>query len=305
MRWTVLRRGSGDVMGDHLSKAERERDAANQTYFITLAESRASLVSLPVLAFVNAAVLSLLTFTIVASTAFYGGHRAFLFLYYVHIAVLGFCGLVLFLSFFRAVIFRFQVFFSSVMAVFAAILVYTTCMMPIAMITLVIREGYGMFDLAVFPVVAALGLLYVCGATAVHVWLLRKRLREGHSEARTWGNLVAASSVYNSKSLWTIFGVVMIVPNVLTQGQYLTTTFGVLGFLLFATVVTSLPVEFTYLAYLKSQDRRYWDVRPRKRVRTKGEVRALVKKVALWVGIVFAVFVVLLVLTKLGMSDSR
>ncbi|WP_433862356.1 hypothetical protein [Streptomyces sp. L7] len=34
-------------------------------------------------------------------------------------------------------------------------------------------------------------------------------------------------------------------------------------------------------------------------------VRAIVKKVALWVGIVFAFCVVLLVLTKLGMSDTR
>lgn len=292
-------------MSNKSSKAERARDVANETYFITLAESRASLVNLPVLAFVNAAILSLLTFTIVASIAFYAGSPPFLFLYYAHLAVLGLSGVVMLLSFFRSLIFRFQVFFSSVLAVFAAILVYTTCMLPIAMITLEIREGYGMFDLAIFPVVGVVGLLYVFGATAVHVWLLRKRLREGHSEARTLGNLTAASNVYNSKSLWIIFAAVMIIPNVLTQGQYLWNMFGVLGLLLFATVVPSLPVEFTYLAYLKSQDRRYWDFRPPKRVRTKKQVHAILKKVALWVGIVFAFCVVLLVLTKLGMSDSR
>ncbi|GAA4143884.1 hypothetical protein [Leifsonia shinshuensis] len=292
-------------MSNQLSKSERERDAANQTYFITLAESRASLGGLSGLAFINAALMSLLTFTIVASMAFYVGSRSFLFLYFAHLAVLGFSAVVFLVSLVRPLTFRFQVFFSSLLAVFATLLVYTLCLMGLGMITNVTRGGYTMFDLAVFPVVAVIGLLYVCGATVVHVLLLRKRLREGHSEARTWGNLVAASSVYNSKSLWTIFGAVMIVPNVLTQGQYLWNMFGVAAFLLFATVTPSLPVEFTYLAYLKSRDRRYWEHRPGRRVRSKGEVRAIVKKVALWVGIVFAFCVVMLVLTKLGMSDSR
>ncbi|MEY9952741.1 hypothetical protein [Leifsonia sp. EB34] len=292
-------------MSNQLSKSERERDAANQTYFITLAESRASLVNLPMLAFVNAALMSLLTFTIVASMAFYVGSRSFLFLYYAHLAVLGFSAVVFLVSLVRPLTFRFQVFFSSLLAVFATLLVYTLCLMGLGMITNVTRGGYTMFDLAVFPVAGVMGLLYVCGAIVVHVLLLRKRLREGHSEARTMGNLTAASSVYNSKSLWIIFGAVMIVPNVLTQGQYVSNTLGVILFLLFASVVPSLPVEFTYLAYLKSQDKRYWEHRPGRRVRTKREVRAIVKKVTLWVGIVFAFCVVLLVLTKLGMSDSR
>lgn len=292
-------------MGDRSSKAERERDAANQTYFITLAESRASLGGLSGLAFINAALMSLPTFSIVALMAFDAGSRAFLFLYYAHLAVLGFSGLVFLVSLVRPLIFRFQVFFSSLLAVFATFLVYTLCLMGLALITLAKRGSHTTFDFALVPVVGVVGLLYVCGATVVHVLLLRKRLRDGHSEARTWGNLVAASSVYSSKSMWIIFGVVMIVPNVLTQGQYLTNMIGVLGSLLFATVVPSLPVEFTYLAYLKSQDMRYWEHRPGRLVRSKGEVRAIVKKVALWVGIVFAFCVVMLVLTKLGMSDSR
>jgi hypothetical protein len=292
-------------MGDHLSKAERERDAANQTYFITLADSRASLVNLPMLAFVTAVILSLFTFSIVASMAFHAGSGAFLFLYYAHLAVLGFCGLGVVLSFFRSLTFRFQVFFSICLAVFATFMVYTLALGTLAMTASATRGGRTMFDLAVFPVVCVVGLLYVCGASVAHVLLLRKRLREGHSEARTIGNLTAASSVYNSKSLWIIFGVVTIVPNVITQGQYVSNTLGVMLFLLFATVTPSLPVEFTYLAYLKSRDRRYWEHRPGRRVRSKGEVRAIVKKVALWVGIVFAFCVVLLVLTRLWMSDFR
>ncbi|MFF1571978.1 hypothetical protein ACFVWR_04465 [Leifsonia sp. NPDC058292] len=90
----------------------------------------------------------------------------------------------------------------------------------------------------------------------------------------------------------------MIVPNVITQGQYLPNILGVILFLLIATVMSSLPVEFTYLAYLKSRDKRYWEKQPPMRVATKQQRAAVFKKVGKWVLIVLAVLVALLIMTK-------
>ncbi|GAB3575470.1 hypothetical protein GCM10027406_07010 [Leifsonia lichenia] len=278
-------------MGYKLSKDERERVAANETYFIVLAESRASLVNLPVIAFVNALFLGFITLMAGATATVPGSHQGFFgVLFCAHLVLLAFSALVLLLTFLRPLIFRVQVLFSGVMAVCAAVMVYALCFVGIAMVVHVDRAGNTVLDVALFPVVGVIGLLYICGATVVHVLLLRKRLREGHSEARTLGNLGAASSLYSSKSMWFIFAAVTVIPNILTQGQYLVQTLGVILFLFLAAVTPSLPVEFSYLAYLKSRDKRYWEVRPRKR-RKKGRAHAVFKKIGMWVGIFGAVCV--------------
>ena len=135
--------------------------------------------------------------------------------------------------------------------------------------------------------------MYLCGAILVHVLLLRKRLLEGHSEKRTMGNYLAASSVYSSKSLWIIFGVAVIGPNLLTGGRYVLVTLGALMFLVFASAFTSLPVEIGYLTYLKSRDKKYWEERPPKivvpRAQKRAQRTAALKKVAKWLLAVLAV----------------
>lgn len=49
-----------------------------------------------------------------------------------------------------------------------------------------------------------------------------------------------------------------------------------------ATVVTGLPVECTYLAYLKARDKRYWEERPPRRGSQRERLR-LAAKIATWV----------------------
>ncbi|MEE8737732.1 MAG: hypothetical protein SOI66_02335, partial [Bifidobacterium sp.] len=88
--------------------------------------------------------------------------------------------------------------------------------------------------------------------------LLRHRLRVGFSQERTNGNFMATSKIHVSKSFWIIFAVTMIVPNLLTQGEYLINIFGWCGVLLFSVVFPSPIVEFSYLAYLKAKDKKYW-----------------------------------------------
>lgn len=98
----------------------------------------------------------------------------------------------------------------------------------------------------------------VVGSLAANSLLLRHRLRVGFSQERTNGNFMATSEIHVSKSFWIIFAVTMIVPNLVTQGKYLPNVFGWVLLLLFSVVFPSPIVEFSYLAVLKTKDKKYW-----------------------------------------------
>ena len=281
-------------------KSERARDEANCNYFVSLAESRASLTNLPMMAFVTVFLLAL-TLAWLGSMVFYAGYRDQAPLFYAQIAVIGFSTVVLVSSAFRGWVFRYQVFASSLTVFFAVVgWVYATSLMAICIGTVEIGvSGSATFSSARLAIAGIVGPLYVCSAAVVHVLLLRKRLREGHSERRTMGNYLAASSVYSSKSLWIIFAVAVIGPNVLTGGRYVLMTFGLLLFLLFASVLTSLPVEFGYLAYLKSRDKKYWEKRPPRIVVTREQKLSTLRKVGKWVLIALAAVAALVFLPLL------
>ena len=286
------------------AKCERERKKANEQYFLSLADSRASLTSLPMMGLVTAFLLGL-DLALVCSMVFYGEHHLELLpLFYAHLVVIGFSFVVCVVSAFQGWVYRFQVFSSGLMTLFALIgWVYALCFMALGIASLVPDTLWGSAGgvmvsgerLALFSVI---GFVYVCGAFVVHVLLLRHRLRVGHSEKRTMGNFLAASSAYSSKSLWIIFVVALVGPNVLTGGEYLFVTVGGLLFLVFASVCPSLPVEFGYLAYLKSQDRKYWEQRPPKIVTSRAQKIRALKKVGKVLLIIIAVIVVLAVLNE-------
>lgn len=283
------------------TKSQRERDEANFNYFVSLANSRASLTNLPMMSMLTAILMGLIV-PFVGSMAFYDGYQAAAPLFYVQIAVIGFSLLMFVLSVFQSWVFRHQILASSLTAFFAvAGWVYALSFAAICMATI----DVGLFGVAEFsstrlPIAAIVGPMYVCGATLVHVLLLRKRLREGHTEKRTMGNYLAASSVYSSKSVWIIFGVAVVGPNVLTGGRYVLVTGGTLMFLLFASVLPSLPVEFGYLTYLKSRDKKYWEERPPKivvpRAQKRAKQAATLKKVGNWTLIIVAVIAALVFL---------
>ena len=281
------------------AKRERERVEANYQYFVSLGESRASLTKLPFMGLLTAIILGL-TFPLLGSVVFYSGYQAWSLLFYVHLALIGFSLVVCVVSAFQGWVYRFQVFSSGLMTLFTLIgWVYALCFGPMCMAIVDIGSG-GVADFSSprLPFFVLFGLLYVCGACVVHVLLLRHRLRVGHSEKRTMGNYLAASSAYSSKSLWIIFTVALIVPNLLTGGEYLLVTVGGLIFLFFASVCPSLPVEFGYLAYLKSQDRKYWEQRPPKVVTSRAQKIRALKKVGKVFLIIIAVIVVLAVLNE-------
>ena len=293
------------AMKGEMSPAKRERVEANYQYFVSLGESRASLTRLPAIGLLTAILLGLVLIPS-GSMVFYGEHHVeLLWLFYAHLVVIGFSLVVCVVSAFQGWVYRFQVFSSGLMTLFALIgFVYALCFMALGIASTVPNPewefaGGAMVSGERLAIFAVLGSVYVCGAFVVHVLLLRHRLRVGHSEKRTMGNYLAASSAYGSKSLWIIFAVALVGPNILTGGEYLLVTVGGLGFLLFASVSPSLPVEFGYLAYLKSQDRKYWEQRPPKIVTSRVQKIRALKKVGKVLLIIIAVIVVLTLLTIL------
>jgi hypothetical protein len=284
------------------AKSERARDKANYNYFVSLADSRASLTNLPMMALLTAIMLGLVLIPL-GSMVFFGEHHIELLpLFYGHLMMIGFSLLMFALSAFQRWVFRYQVLASSFTVFFAVVgWVYACCFLALGIAAMVEDpewsfQGGVMVSGDRLALFALIGSLYVCGTPVVHVLLLRKRLREGHSEKRTMGNYLAASSVYSSKGLWIIFAVVVIGPNVLTGGRYVLVTVGTLGFILFASVLTSLPAEFGYLTYLKSRDKKYWEERPPKIVMKRAQKIAVLKKIGKWVLIVLAVAAALVLL---------
>ncbi|HWV46139.1 MAG TPA: hypothetical protein VN039_09000, partial [Nitrospira sp.] len=226
----------------------------------------------------------------------YKGYEVLSYVTAANVVVIWISAVVLVLSLFKKLIYRFQVFFSSVMAVMAVGLVYTMCSLSLPIATLTRARGE-LFYAAFFNIAGLVTVGLLAGATVVHVLLLRRRLRVGHSEKRTIGNYVAVSRANISKMLWINFGVVaLVVPNVLTSGKFLLNFIGIIALIVFACVMTSLPVEFAYLAYLKSKDRVYWETPPRGR--SKQERLRVAKKAGLWVFGVAAALTLFWVLAK-------
>ncbi|EOK06762.1 hypothetical protein [Enterococcus faecalis] len=91
------------------------------------------------------------------------------------------------------------------------------------------------------------------------LWL-KRQLKEGFKEERSQKNLQAKNAVYNSKSLWIIFGLTSIGGIVLGQIRFL---FGFGLGVLIVIAFSRLIVEITYLTYLKSKDKKYWEEPPK------------------------------------------
>lgn len=260
-------------------------EGANRVYFQVLAATRASLGRFATLALPIIVVLGVLSFGFNELGAD-KGHEVLPFVRDINLVMIGLSAAFLLLSVFKRLLYRFQVFFSAVLAAMALGLVYAICLLPLPLVAFLNVSDKDV-SVMLFSVGGLVGLIFLVGSIGVHVLMLRHRLRVGHSEKRTIGNYVAVSKSNRSKIFWIIFGLVTVVPNVLTSGQYLMNDFAAIGLVFFACVTPSLPVEFAYLAYLKSKDRVYWEARPPGL--PKEERRRLTRKIVLWVvGIVVA-----------------
>lgn len=258
---------------------------ANRAYFRALAHSRGSLGQLAALAILNIVLLGILSYFFNPPRAVQG-HELLWSIRDINSVLIGISLVVLILSMFRRLLYRFQTVSSIVMAFGALAMVYSVCLLTLPVVTFV-DSKQDAYLVEVFIVSGLAASVIVAAATAVHIILLRRRLRTGHSDKRTIGNYVAASGSNRSKIMWITFGVAAVVPNVVTSGQYLINSLGAIGLVFFACVLPSLPVELGYLAHMKAKDDAYWEVRPPGM--PVGERRRLTRKVILWaLGIVVA-----------------
>jgi hypothetical protein len=250
--------------GEEQSVAE-----ANLVYFQALAHSRASLTGLGPLTFVTIFILGLDT-GVGLNSLIWEGAEEYRGPFIAHLVFLGLMGVIVLVSLFRKLLYRFQVLFSAVFAVMAAVMVYSICFLGVVLSSFDGVRARG-FSPELFALVGVPAAMLLAGAVVVHVWLLRRRLRVGHSEKRTMGNFQAVSRASRVRTFWITFSLIAVlaVPNVLTLGKFLTNTVGVAGLLLFVLATPSLPVECTYLAVLKARDRRYWEKLPRRKRRQR------------------------------------
>lgn len=111
---------------------------------------------------------------------------------------------------------------------------------------------YGFLVIPFLVICTLLGFIY-------HYFWLKKQLKIGFSPTRTLGNYFAKSSSYSSNALTIIFVCSMI-------GAALTGYFGVvLGVsvsILFSYAFTQLLTEVSYLLYLKTKSKEYWEDEP-------------------------------------------
>ncbi|QIM16228.1 hypothetical protein G7067_07000 [Leucobacter insecticola] len=267
---------------------------ANKLYFLSLADGRFSLLRLPLMAFISSVMLAVNLVSL--GSLVYLGLDEFLPLWRAHLVMIVFGLAVFLLSLIRWWVFRFQVFSTALMTLFGITgWLYGCCYMGFSLMAM-FPKGEFSFDPAYAGVCAVLCLLFLCGSFAVNLNLLHRRLRYGHSWKRTLGNLTASSRVYSPKSMWTIFAVVTIGPNLLTQGTYAVFTLGLVYFLLAASVMPALVIELVYFTLLKSRDRVYWEERPPKRVLSGSQVTAALWKVLKIVLIIAALVIVVEVL---------
>ena len=239
-------------------------EASNRAYFKALAVTRGSLDRLSLMVVVL--IICLAISNVGPLSWFAGSHEseAFAWIITLNLALICMSAPVLVFAPLKALIYRFQVLFSTVLAAMALGWVYCLCLLALPLATF--SKAWGKQASAdAFVAAGLIAVVLMVGSTVVHALLLRRRLQVGHSKERTGGNFYAVSASNRSKTFWILFGVVAIVPNVLTLGEYLVNSIGGLGLLLLVCVLPSLPVEFAYLAFLKSRDRLYWEKRPVKR----------------------------------------
>ncbi len=273
------------------------RDDANREYFLTLAYGRFSLDGLPGMAFITALLLGVDVIPL-ASMVLSHGERMFERWFATHLVLIGLSLLLCLIGAAKSWVFRFQVLSTALMACLAAVgWVYALSLMMLSIASTVEDPAGGaMFSVPLLTALGAGGTVVVLGALVVHVWLLRRRLRDGHSRERTLGNLGRAMRAKGPKVVLIVAAAAFVVVNVATKGEYLLLISGTIGFLLLAAVAPSMLVEFVYLTHLKSRNHDFWEEAPPLRTVDTGAIAAVVKQVGKWTLIVLGVFLGLVLL---------
>lgn len=158
------------------------------------------------------------------------------------------------LRFTRKFLFGHQ-FFASIWLILFSVLLTSVLMFMFYMITQWDKTNEIWYESkSSIMVLLLFGLTYLVSLFYNFCWL-KKQLKMGFSEIRTRANYFSRSKVYESKSLWIIFGFSMI-------GTFLTGNFGKVFGLIFGiflgAVFSRLTMELAYSAFLLNTDKEYW-----------------------------------------------
>ena len=244
-------------------KTVREVEELNKAYFKRLANTRAS-VSMMVISWTGVFILAL---------------EIFVFYYYFDtIAIINpfmnwFFDLLLISCFYLIIAFFIPlvglfVYKKQILSTIFLLLVYMVIYFSLQLMMLLIivtsistKEftiGFSLYSPIFIPFLV---ICTICSFIYQYFWLKRE-LKKGFSINRTMGNYFAKSSAYSKNSLLIIFIVSMI--GGLLSGK-LILIFGILGALLFSYAFSQLITEVTYLLYLKTQSKEYWEDVPTKK----------------------------------------
>lgn len=269
-------------------------EAKNIAYFQALANSRASLTQLGI-ALVAGLPTGLLLTWLLKQASVYAHIVEFKGGVYVFAFLTVFMGLIGVSSFFTKTVYHFQNFFSALFCVLVIILtvfIWMLCYFAVLYVKAnTMFSPSGLFG----KIIILLSVVIFLFSIGVNIYLLHHRLKIGFSETRTNKNFLAVTGVYSSKILGIIFGMVMLVPPILTQGKYLMNMFGVLCILGISIIFLSPIVEFSYLAYLKSKSKIYWEKAPLRKIKISDEKIKLKKRIILILYLALSILSVYLV----------
>ncbi|OFI50247.1 hypothetical protein BG261_09000 [Floricoccus tropicus] len=159
-------------------------------------------------------------------------------------------------SYFPNILYKYQKFSSVMYAVFTVLLLIS---MEVAVYALIIGSSFMYTGIVakVFPI--CIPIIYILSLIYNYFWL-KNQLKEGFSENRILGNYLAKSSIYSSKSLSIIGGISLAS---IALGSFITGDFEKILMLsigiLFAVAFSRLTIETSYIAYLRLQDKKYWE----------------------------------------------
>lgn len=244
-----------------MTKEKKTIEEKNIAYFSTLANSRASLTQLRI-ALVAGVPIGLLLIWLLNQASIYAHIAEFKSLINIFIFLTVITGGIGVCSLSNKLLYKFQKFFSLVLCIFIIILTLFVFMLFYFM-SLYIKANT-MFSPSGFygRTISALSLSVLIVSMVVNILLIHHRLKVGFSETRTSKNFLAISGAYSPKTLVIIFVSVVIVPNILTQGRYLLNVFGIICLLGISIIFPNLIVEFSYLAYLKTKNKKFWEGKP-------------------------------------------
>lgn len=158
------------------------------------------------------------------------------------------------LRFTRNFLFRHQG-FASIWLIFFSVLLTSVLMFMFYMITQWGKPNEIWYESEFSILVLLLFGLTHLGSLFYNFYWLKKQLKIGFSETRTTANYFARAKIYESKSLWTIFGFSMI--GVFLTGN-LARVFGLVFGIFLGAVFSRLTIELAYSAFLLNKDKEYW-----------------------------------------------